>query len=95
MATQNSTVATKSVQRAAAQLAAIDFEFDLLNQDMAMHVSPLLEAVINMLMIVYYQIETGHAKKYDFLTAKADLRQSLKYYQDSTELPLQPYFRAV
>lgn len=33
---------------------------------------------VNMLMIVYYQAETGHATKHDFLAAKAGLRQSLK-----------------
>lgn len=75
MATRNSTEATKAVQQAATQLAGIDF--DLLDQEMALHVSPLIEAVVNMLMIVYYQAETGHATKRDFLAAKAGLRQSL------------------
>lgn len=78
MATRNSTEATKAVQQAATQLAGIDF--DLLNQEMALLVSPLIEAVVNMLMIVYYQAETGHATKHDFLKARAGLRQSLKVH---------------
>lgn len=78
MATRNSTEATKAVQQAATQLAGIDF--DLLNQEMALLVSPLIEAVVNMLMIVYYQAETGHATKHDFLAAKAGLWQSLKVH---------------
>ena len=78
MATRNSTEATKAVQQGATQLAGIDF--DLLNQEMALLVSPLIEAVVNMLMIVYYQAETGHATKHDFLKARAGLRQSLKVH---------------
>lgn len=43
MAKQHSTEATQTVLQAATQLAGIDF--DLLSQDMAREVSPLVEAV--------------------------------------------------
>lgn len=76
MATQHSTEATQTVLQAATQLAGIDF--DLLSQDMAREVSPLVEAVVNMLMLVYYQAETGQATHTDFTQARRIVRQSLQ-----------------
>lgn len=76
MATPHSTEATQTVMRAAKQLAGIDF--DLLNQDTAREVSPLVEALVNMLMIVYYQAETGQATHRDFAQASRMVRRSLQ-----------------
>lgn len=76
MATQHSTEATRTVMQAAKQLSGIDF--DLLSQDTAREVSPLVEAVVNMLMIVYYQAETGQATRRDFAQATRMVRRSLQ-----------------
>lgn len=76
MATPHSTEATQTVMQAAKQLAGIDF--DLLNQDTAREVSPLVEALVNMLMIVYYQAETGQATHRDFAQASRMVRRSLQ-----------------
>ena len=76
MAKQHSTEATQTVLQAATQLAGIDF--DLLSQDMAREVSPLVEAVVNMLMLIYYQAETGQATRTDFTLARKIVRRSLQ-----------------
>lgn len=71
MATQYTIEPCQVVHQAATQLMEIEW----INQETARRISPIAEAVANMVMVVYYQAETGLASKEDFLEAQATLRQ--------------------
>jgi len=73
MATVNATQAVQIVHQAAVQLAALEW----LDQDAARQISPLAEAVANMLMVVFYQAETGLASQADFHEAITTVRQQV------------------
>lgn len=51
-------------------------EIDWIDQETARRISPVAEAVSNMVTIVYYQAETGLASKSDFQEAQTMLRQA-------------------
>ncbi len=73
MATQNSIEPSKAVQQAAAHLMEIDW----IDPDTARQISPITEAVANMVTVVYYQAETGQASREDFMKAGDILRQAI------------------
>jgi hypothetical protein len=73
MATQNSIEPSKAVQQAAAHLMEIDW----IDPDTAKQISPIAEAVANMVTVVYYQADTGLANRDDFRQAQVILRQAI------------------
>ena len=73
MAALHTNEAAQAVHHAAVQHAGLNW----LDQATARQVGPLAEAVVNMLMIVYYQAETGRATPDDFREALDGVRKSL------------------
>jgi hypothetical protein len=61
------------MHQAAGQLLDIDW----IDQETARQISPIAEAVANMVTVLYYQAETGLASRDDFLEAKDTLRQAM------------------
>lgn len=76
MATLNPTdvSATRAVHHAAVHLAALDW----IDQSAARQLSPMVEAVANMFMVLYYQAETGQATRDDFREALDAVQRSLR-----------------
>jgi hypothetical protein len=73
MATQYNIEIGQVVHQAASQLQGIDW----MDQETARQISPIAEAVANMVTILYYQAETGLANRDDFLEAQVTLRQAM------------------
>ncbi|MBQ0218552.1 type I toxin-antitoxin system ptaRNA1 family toxin [Alcaligenes faecalis] len=48
-----------------------------LDQDKTRQISPMAEAVVNMLVVLFYQAETGQATQDDFREALAAIQQTL------------------
>ncbi|KWF21669.1 type I toxin-antitoxin system ptaRNA1 family toxin [Burkholderia pseudomultivorans] len=74
MATTHDTEARKVIHHTATQLAALDF----MDQRTAKDLSKMAEAVANLLMVVFYQAETGRATRSDFSEAMTAVRQMLR-----------------
>lgn len=64
---------TEAVQQAARLLAGTNW----LDQDIAKEIATIGVAVANMLLVVYYQAETGKATQADFQGVLDALRQAL------------------
>ena len=75
MATQHSIEIGQVVHQAASQLLGIDW----IDQETAKEISPIAEAVANLVTVLYYQAETGLASKDDFLEAQDTLRQAMPF----------------
>lgn len=75
MAMQHNIEAGQVMHQAASQLLDIDW----IDQETARQISPIAEAVANMVTVLYYQAETGLASKDDFLEAQATLRQAMPF----------------
>jgi hypothetical protein len=73
MATQHTLEPDQILHQAASHLLTIDW----IDQQTAERISPIAEAVANMVTVLYYQAETGLASKDDFLEAQTALRQAL------------------
>jgi len=73
MAMQQFIETSQAVHQAASALAALEY----LDQEHAQQLGPLVKAVANMFMVVFYQAETGQATQHDFQEAIEAVRQSL------------------
>ncbi|MCU7936062.1 MAG: type I toxin-antitoxin system ptaRNA1 family toxin [Candidatus Thiodiazotropha sp. (ex Dulcina madagascariensis)] len=73
MATQHNIEIGQVVHQAASQLLGIDW----MDQETARQISPIAEAVANMVTVLYYQAETGLASRDDFKKAQVTLRQAI------------------
>ena len=73
MAMQHNIEVDQVVHQVASQLLGIDW----IDQETARQISPIAEAVANMVTILYYQAETGLASRDDFLEAQVTLRQAI------------------
>ncbi|HIE5948447.1 type I toxin-antitoxin system ptaRNA1 family toxin [Burkholderia pseudomallei] len=73
MATTNNTEPWQVVHEAAKSLATLEF----MEQSAARELSQTAEAVANLLMVVFYQAETGRATHADFDEAMAVVRRAL------------------
>ncbi|MCG7929936.1 MAG: type I toxin-antitoxin system ptaRNA1 family toxin [Candidatus Thiodiazotropha lotti] len=73
MAMQHNIEAGQMVHLAARQLLDIDW----IDQETARQISPIAEAVANMVTVLYYQAETGLVSRDDFLEAQVTLRQAI------------------
>ncbi len=73
MATQHNIEIGQVVHQAASQLLGIDW----MDQETARQISPIAEAVANMVTVLYYQAETGMASRDDFKEAQVTLRQAM------------------
>ncbi|MCG7988215.1 MAG: type I toxin-antitoxin system ptaRNA1 family toxin [Candidatus Thiodiazotropha weberae] len=75
MATQHTIEPGQVMHQAATQLMEIDW----VDQKTAKQISPMAEAVANMVTVLYYQAETGLACRDDFLEAQVTLRQAMPF----------------
>jgi hypothetical protein len=75
MATQHNIEIGQVVHQAASQLLGIDW----MDQETAREISPIAEAVANMVTVLYYQAETGMASRNDFLEAQDTLLQAMPF----------------
>lgn len=82
MVVQNSNRAAQAVQQAVAQLAGIDW-MDWMDQEAAKQISPLLEVLVDIAIMVLYQAGTGRAKPADFLELNTMLRRLLAGEQNT------------
>ncbi|AOJ14281.1 MULTISPECIES: type I toxin-antitoxin system ptaRNA1 family toxin [Burkholderia cepacia complex] len=73
MTITNSTETRYVIHEAAEQLTALEF----VDQPTAEGVLQAAEAVVNLLMVVFYQAETGRATKSDFVQATTALRHAM------------------
>jgi len=73
MPTQHNIEIGQVVHQAASQLLGIDW----MDQETARQISPIAEAVANMVTVLYYQAETGMASRDDFKEAQVTLRQAM------------------
>ncbi|MBY6346464.1 type I toxin-antitoxin system ptaRNA1 family toxin [Providencia rettgeri] len=73
MTTQHLIEPGQIMHQAAAILASLEY----IDQGAAQRLGPLVEAVANAFMVVYYQAETGRATRNDFCEALEAIRRSL------------------
>ncbi|KVD97547.1 toxin of toxin-antitoxin type 1 system [Burkholderia ubonensis] len=76
MATMHDTEARDIIHHTAMQLAALEF----IDRQTAKDLSQMTEAVANLLVVVFYQAETGRATHSDFREAMTAVRQALRQY---------------
>jgi hypothetical protein len=76
MATQHSTDAAQAIHQAAANLVGINF--DGLDHQIVRDMKPLISAVMDTLMIAFFQAETGVDKRADFTRAKSNICRAVR-----------------
>ncbi len=76
MAIQHSTDAAQAIHQAAVNLVGVNF--DGLDHQAVRDMKPLISAVMDTLMIVVFQAETGGASRGDFTRAKSDIGRAVR-----------------